>query len=421
MTVPHPSLRLSDRIAELLADPEAAASAWSSRPQWRQSLAHGAPGIALLHIERAATGRGPWEPVRAWLAVAAKGPVTSGPDSYLHYGAPAFAQALACAARARPGSYSSALAHLDDVVADDALRRCDEALARITRGDLPALAEFDAIRGLAGVGAVLLRRDPDGEAIHRVLGYLVRLTADVKHNGRALPGWWTMDGPSGTPDERFPGGHANTGVAHGIAGPLAVLSLALRQGIEVDGQREAIRTILAWLEHWRDGHSWPYWITPGHLDGDGDARAPLAPQRPSWCYGTAGVARAQQLAALALDDSRLRRDAESFLAAALVDPKALAATTDLSACHGSAGLAHIAHRAASDALPHNAARLRSAASLLLDTAHPPRTDPDEQAHHLLETAGPGFLEGAAGTALALLAPATGTIPATSWDACLLTF
>ncbi|MFJ6771603.1 lanthionine synthetase C family protein, partial [Kitasatospora sp. NPDC091257] len=395
MNTPHPAVRLSDRVAELLADPEAVASAWSSRPQWRQSLAHGAPGIALLHIERAATGRGPWEPVRTWLAIAAKGPVTSGADSYLHYGAPAFAHVLACATQARPGSYSSALAHLDDVVAGDALRRCDEALARITRGDLPVLAEFDAIRGLAGVCAVLLPRDPDGEAVHRVLGYLVRLTANVKHAGRALPGWWTMDGPSGTPDERFPGGHANIGLAHGIAGPLSVLSLTLRQGIEVDAQREAIRTILAWLERWRDGHAWPYWITRAH-QADPD-HMPLAPQRPSWCYGTAGVARAQQLAALALDDSRLRHDAETVLAAALVDPKALAATTDLSACHGFAGLAHIAHRAAADALPHNAARLRSAAALLLDTAHPPRTDPDEQASHLLATAGPGFLEGAAGT------------------------
>ncbi|MFJ7911969.1 lanthionine synthetase C family protein [Kitasatospora sp. NPDC096204] len=418
MNTPHPAVRLSDRIAELLTDPEAVPATWSSRPQWRQSLAHGTPGIALLHIERAATGRGPWEPVRAWLAIAANGPVTSGTDSYLHYGAPALAHVLACAAQARPGSYSSALTHLDDVIAVDALRRCDEALARIARGDLPVLAEFDAIRGLTGVGTVLLRRDPSGEAIHRILGYLVRLTADVKHKGRALPGWWTPDGPSGTPDERFPGGHANTGLAHGIAGPLALLSLALRRGVEVDGQRETTRTILAWLERQRDGHAWPYWITPNHLDGT--ARMPLAPQRPSWCYGTAGVARAQQLAALALGDSRLRHDAEHALATALTDPKALAATTDLSACHGFAGLAHIAHRAADDALPDNAARLRFAVALLLDTAHPPRADPDEQAHRLLATAGPEFLEGAAGTALALLAPATGTTLATSWDTCLLT-
>ncbi|WP_033825795.1 lanthionine synthetase LanC family protein, partial [Kitasatospora sp. MBT63] len=92
----------------------------------------------------------------------------------------------------------------------------------------------------------------------------------------------------------------------------------------------------------------------------------------------------------------------------------------LSACHGYAGLAHIAHRAAADASPRNAGRLRSAAALLLDTTHPPYADPDEQAHRLLATAGPAFLEGAAGTALALLAPATDSTPATRWDACLLT-
>ncbi|MFJ7913143.1 lanthionine synthetase C family protein [Kitasatospora sp. NPDC096204] len=362
-------------------------------------------------------GLGPWEPVTAWLSVAAGVPLTSGADSCLYYGAPALAHALTCAAEASPGSYQRALDHLDQVVAADAVRRCEQAKARAERGDLPQLAEFDTIRGLAGFGSILLRRAPDGEAARRVLTCMVRLTDEVKHEGQVLPGWWTLAGPSGKRDERFPGGHANSGLAHGIAGPLALLALALRRGVEVDGQREAIRTILVWLERWRDGHAWPYWITPADLTGPD--RRPLPPQRPSWCYGTAGIARAQQLAALALDDPHLRHDAESALAAALIDPKALAATTDLSACHGYTGLAHIAHRALADASPRNAGRLRSAAALLLDTTHPPHADPDEQARHVLATAGPAFLEGAAGTALALLALATGAAPATRWDACLL--
>ncbi|MFE2726338.1 lanthionine synthetase C family protein [Kitasatospora sp. NPDC059327] len=418
MNTAHPALLLSDRIAELLSDPERTPTGWSSRPQWRQSLAHGAPGIALLHIERAAAGRGPWEPVRAWLSVAADGPLTSGADSYLYYGAPALALVLDCAAQAHPGSYQRAMDRLDRVVAADTVRRCERAEARLERGDLPKLAEFDTIRGLAGLGAVLLRRAPGGTAVRRVLGCLVRLTDEVKHDGELLPGWWTLDGPSGERDERFPDGHANNGLAHGIAGPLALMALGLRRGVEVDGQREAIRRILAWLERWRDDHAWPYWTTPAHLSGPD--RRPYPPQRPSWCYGTAGIARAQQLAALALGDQRVRHDAESALATALVDPKALAATTDLSACHGYAGLAHIAHRAAADATAPGAARLRSAAALLLDTTHPPHADPGEQAHRLLATVGPAFLEGAAGTALALLAPATGSTPATRWDTCFLT-
>ncbi|MFD7583016.1 lanthionine synthetase LanC family protein, partial [Kitasatospora sp. NPDC059817] len=210
----------------------------------------------------------------------------------------------------------------------------------------------------------------------------------------------------------------NTAPARGGGPPPPAPAGPGPRGVVGPAQRQAIGTIAAWLERWRDGHAWPYWITRARLDGT--VRTPLPPQRPSWCYGTAGLARAQQLAALAIGDQRLRHQAESALATALADPKALAATTDLSACHGYAGLAHIAHRAAADALPRNAARLHSAAALLLDTTYPPHTDPDKQAHHLLATAGPGFLEGAAGTALALLAPATGTTPATRWDTCLLT-
>ncbi|MFC9328877.1 lanthionine synthetase C family protein [Kitasatospora sp. NPDC057015] len=402
----------------MLADPADAPAAWRSRPQWRQSLAHGAPGIALLHIERAATGRGPWEPAHTWLAAAASVPITSGTDSYHYYGAPALLHALACAAQARPGSYQQALVRLDRTVADHAVRRCERAFARIDRGELPTLAEFDTIRGLAGIGAVLLHRAPDGEAIRQILTYLARLTEDIQHDRRTLPGWWTAASPSGEPNPRFPAGHANNGMAHGIAGPLALLALALRHGVEVEGQREAIRIILTWLELWRDDHAWPYWVTAAHLAGPD--RKPLVPQRPSWCYGTAGVARAQQLAAIAIGDQHLRHRAENALATALLDPRALAATTDMSACHGYAGLAHIAHRAAEDASPRNAARLGSATSLLLDTTHPPHTDPEEQAHLLVASAGPALLEGAAGTALALLAPATGTTPATRWDGCFLT-
>ncbi|MFJ4676960.1 lanthionine synthetase LanC family protein [Kitasatospora sp. NPDC088783] len=417
MNAPHPALHLSDRIADLLTDPADLPDAWTTHPSWRQSLAHGIPGIALLHVERAASGRGRWEIAARWLSIAATAPVTSGPDSYLYYGAPALTHALACANQARPGTYRTALTHLDRAVEDDTLHRCAQARARLARGDLPALTEFDTIRGLAGLGSLLLRREPGGRALPEVLACLVNLTKDVKDDGNLLPGWWTADGPSGKPDPRFPGGHGNNGLAHGIAGPLALLSLALLHDVEVDGQREAIRTVLDHLERLRSGHTWPYWTTRSHL---ADTRHRPSAQRPSWCYGTAGVARAQQLAALALDDPLLRRAAEAALAAALSDTAALAATTDLSACHGFAGLAHIAHRAAADADPPGVARLRAATALLLDTAHPPRTDPDRQARHLLDTAGPALLEGAAGTALALLAPATATTPATGWDACLLT-
>lgn len=248
MTV-HPMLGLVDAVAAQLADPGTASSVLQPH---RQHLAYGPPGVALLHIERAANGLGPWQRAHDWLAAASHGSLTSGPDSHPFYGMPAYAHALACAADHLPGSYRRALDAMDRQIEIDIRRRLDAAHRRIDAGWLPQLAEFDTIRGLTGYGAYLLRRNPGGPTVRDILDYCVRLTEPIRHCGEDLPGWWTATGPSGSPDERFPGGHANTGMAHGIGGVLAHLALAARKGTVTDGQREALRAILAWLDHWQE-------------------------------------------------------------------------------------------------------------------------------------------------------------------------
>jgi hypothetical protein len=408
-------------VADLLADPATAPVSHRTAATDRQQLAYGPLGIALLHIERAAHGLGPWQRAHGWLAAATRQQFTSGPDSHPFYGAPALAHTVACAADHQPGTYQRALDTLDAQIVTDTRRRLDAAHRRLDAGRLPQLAEFDVIRGLTGYGSYLLRRD--SAALRAVLDYCVRLVEPVSLGGETLPGWWTATGPSGRPDERFSGGHANSGLAHGISGVLALLALAARRGITVDGHYEALRTILAWLDRWREstdrGPSWPYWVTRADLR---DGRlAPSAPRRPSWCYGTGGLARAQQLAALALGDTARQAEAENALASALTDPAQLKATTDDGLCHGFAGLAHVAARTADDAHPTTARQLRAAAQALLTAVCPPGTDPANAAAALVrdEDAGPGFLNGAAGIALAILAPATATPSPTAWDTCLL--
>ncbi|MFI8952191.1 lanthionine synthetase C family protein [Streptomyces sp. NPDC053750] len=413
------ALGLADAVAEQLADPGRV----SLSAAHRQHLAHGLPGIALLHVERAAAGLGPWQRAHDWLEAASREPLTSGPDSHPFYGAPAFAHALACAADHLPGSYRRALDTLDRRTAADASRRVDAAHRRIDTGRLPALAEFDTVRGLTGYGAHLLRRAPDSCVLRAVLDYCVRLTRPITHDGETLPGWWTPTGPSGRPDERFPGGHANNGMAHGIGGVLALLAVAARHGTFVAGHDEAVGRILAWLDHWQEdtgrGPVWPYWVTRVELRTD--CLSPSTPRRPSWCYGTAGLARARQLAALALGDTRRRLDAENALVAALTDPTQLNATTDNTLCHGFAGLAHIAARVADDAHPSTAGQLRAVIPSLLAAVHPPGADPARTAAALIqdEERGPGLLDGAAGIALALLSTGAAEPPRTAWDACLL--
>ncbi|MDG9686151.1 lanthionine synthetase C family protein [Streptomyces sp. DH18] len=420
----HPALGLVDAVASQLADPYTAPLGPRATSSDRQHLAYGPPGIALLHIERAANGLGPWQRAHDWLAAATREPFTSGPDSHPFYGVSAFAHALTCAADHIPGSYQRALNTMDRQIVVDVGCRLDAAHRRIDAGRLPELAEFDTIRGLTGYGAYLLRRAPRSPTTRAVLDYCVRLTEPVTRDGESLPGWWTETGPSGSPDDdRFPGGHANTGMAHGIGGVLALLALAARIGTVADGHRAALRTILTWLDRWQQetgsGAAWPYWVNQGELRTG--RLAPFVPRRPSWCYGTAGLARAQQLAALALGDTDRQIEAENALVASLTDPDQLKATMDNGLCHGFAGLAHVAARTADDAHPSTVGQLRAAIPALLAAVHPPGTDPEFTATALIQDAerGPGLLDGAAGTALALLAPSTAAPPRSAWDACLL--
>jgi hypothetical protein len=372
-------------------------------------LASGALGIALLHVERARTGRAPWTTAHAWLRYAAAEPVDDGPGSHLHYGAPALAMVLHHAADHDPRHYGRALDALDTRIAPTTTARVEHAHRRIDTGQTPALTEFDAIRGLTGLGAYWHRREPDGPALRAVLSYLVRLT-EALPDGR--PGWWTHLAPDGRRSPQFPDGHANNGLAHGIAGPLALLALTHRHGIQVPGHAAAIRRILAWFDQHQHGDDhdrwWPYWTTPS------TDRA-TRPGRPSWCYGTTGIARAQQLAGLALADTTRTQAAEDTLHATLTAPELAKQLDDPGLCHGTAGALLIARRAASDTQTHPA-QTHPLGAALLTLQQQIKNDPlTTAATHPGAT--PDLLGGAAGIALAL-EDRTPTGP--GWDTCLFT-
>ncbi|MGH3126270.1 MAG: lanthionine synthetase C family protein, partial [Streptosporangiaceae bacterium] len=310
----------------------------------------GAAGVAVLHGMRA-HGEPDGERLHAWLACAAREDLSAGPGAGLWFGAPAVAFAVSTAA---PGQYPRVMKSLDAAVSTLVRARLEVALARLAAATRPSLSEFDLVRGLTGLGAYLLRRDPHGELVRRVLTYLVRLTQPVPADdaaGLGAPGWWTSDVPSGQPADAFRGGHADLGMAHGIAGPLALLALAMKQGITVDGHAGAIEGICHWLNTWRHeaptGPWWPERVSLAELR-TGRSVHP-GPARPSWCYGTPGLARAQQLAGQALGNLICQQMAEHSLARCLSDPAQLARITDPALCHGWAGLIATVWCAAADA------------------------------------------------------------------------
>ncbi len=197
-------------VADRLASPTDAQRLGLPQGWHPQSLAYGAAGIALLHVERARAGLGPWQRAHDWLACAAAGQIESRENkNHLHYGVPAVAFALHAAAD-RPGRYARALSTLDRSINKTTRQRLERAHRRMDNGtERPALEEFDSIRGLAGIGAYLLRRAPHGDLLRDVLAYLVRLTEPVKDGADLLPGWWSDQAPSGKPSPDYPGGHSN--------------------------------------------------------------------------------------------------------------------------------------------------------------------------------------------------------------------
>jgi hypothetical protein len=375
-----------------------------------QSLADGAAGTALLHAEAARSHAQPWRMAHRWISTAVAGQVSVADTMGLFLGAPAIGFLLSTTPPEFDHLYAQARRTVHRHILALAHRRTDTALARIARGDLATFAEYDLLYGLTGIGAYLLRTSPDGGALDRILRYLVALTRPLATEGRGLPGWWVRHDPRRGHSPHFPGGHANLGAAHGITGPLLLLAQALRHGIEVHGHREAIWTICEHLNAWRQdtvtGPWWPELLSRRDLDH----RHPHRPHnsRPSWCYGTTGIARAGQLAGIALRDLGLQAFYEDALYRALSDPAQLANVADAGLCHGWAGIYQTATRAAADAVdPRLRELLPMLGNSLLDHI---RLDP---------TAAPGLLTGSAGTALALSTLATQQPPSTGWDACLL--
>ncbi|MGH3899733.1 MAG: lanthionine synthetase LanC family protein [Pseudonocardiaceae bacterium] len=210
------ALAAATDIAERLTAPFILSASRNTHRPTPQSLANGAAGVALLHIERARAGQGDWTTAHAWLSAAAGGALSAGSNASLYFGVPALAFVTHAAAE-HTGKYQRAQANLHTATTALTRTHLDQAHARIDRGDRPALAEFDLIRGLTGLGAYHLRYDPHHEVTAAVLSYLVRLTEPLPGHTDGLPGWWTDLDPTGQATPDYPEGHGNFGMAHGIA------------------------------------------------------------------------------------------------------------------------------------------------------------------------------------------------------------
>jgi lantibiotic biosynthesis protein len=320
--------------------------------------------------------------------------------------------------------YQRFLLSLDDTISSEAT-----ALAtHVRHSAYVSMNDFDVISGLSGIGAYLLSRHEEavtGAALAAVVDALISLVT----RNEALPAWHT---PAhllfdDTARKNYPLGNLNCGLAHGIPGVLAFLSLVRLTDLSFEHLDEAIVTTATWLsthrfdDEW--GVNWPSAIPLRSSEVDGKTilaeadlkNSPGGPSRTAWCYGSPGIARALWLAGRALSRDDFKQLAIDAMEAVFRRPIAVRMIDSPTFCHGVAGLLAVTIRFANETgSPLFRNECQKLTKQILSTFHPDSL----LGFRNLEYGGnqtdqPGFLDGASGVAIVLLSAAIGVEP--GWD------
>lgn len=276
-----------------------------------------------------------------------------------------------------------------------------------------SFSQYDQISGVSGIGRYLLNAEKESTLSpyrEKILAWLIKRTDKDVSRGFFTP-------PQKAPQKelelvpRLARGYINCGLAHGVPGPLALLSLATSQGLKEPHLHNAVRKLADWLvaQHYDDGYgvNWPdYYIEDNNLKGK---------SRTAWCYGLPGIVRTLYLAGRALNDRYLQDFAVESLISVEERPLEVRAIDSPTFCHGIAGLLQIVLRFANDtgdfAFTRFAASLVDQLLILHETEAPLGFRDIETRGSIVDS--PGLLTGALGPALVLLAASTDCPP--NWD------
>jgi hypothetical protein len=319
-TTAQQALRAVDAIAEAI-------TSIAALPGERDpSLGRGQAGLALLYAWLARTRGMPQADVlaRQCLDEAIEAASTQAMNASLYGGFTGLAWA------------ADLVDHLLDPDAEDRGEAVDDALLRLlSRADRWS-APYDLVVGLTGLGVYALQRYPRPLASECLRLVVERLHECAQQDEHGLY-WWTP--PAEIHHEsrkQYPLGRADLGVAHGVAGPIALLGSICGAGVEQATARPVLEGAVSWLlAHsipTKAGPTFPVWLAPGSEPW---------PARCAWCYGDPGIAAALLIAARGVGDAEWEQAAVALALRAAERP---ASETGACFCHGAAGLAHLYNR-----------------------------------------------------------------------------
>lgn len=274
--------------------------------------------------------------------------------------------------------------------------------------------QFDALYGIAGCGRYLLASGSKKQPADNLMEML-RVLVGRSREKNGVPMLYTpRDLLHPMEQENFLHDIVNCGLAHGVPGPLVILSLALKAGYEIDGLRESVEFWSGWLKknHIRDewGTNWT-----GAIYMNNSEQAASKGTRAAWCYGVPGVARSLYIAGDALGDSELMDFAADAMLSVFKRPEKVQNSSAPTMCHGRAGVLQVTMRFFNaTGLPEFQQEAEKICQELVDRFDQSKvwgyTDPSPGGE---ETDSACLLTGAAGVALALLSAACPVEPV--WD------
>lgn len=315
--------------------------------------------------------------------------------------------------------------HLKDVLPawdegdEDINEEIDEALlAALARS--PWTGEFDLINGLVGFGVYALERYPRPLAVSCLEAVVDRLDEMAERHEQGVTWFTPPDLLPPTTREAMPLGCYYLGVAHGVPGVIALLAEVCRSGVRKDRALPLLEKAVSWFLAQRrpeDGgpSCFSSYVGPG---------VNSRPARLAWCYGDPGIAATLLLSARATGREDWEREALAIATRAIQVPLAASGIGEPGLCHGALGLAHLynrIHQAGGGEPFAEAARLWYRRGL--EMRSPERGFAGFSSWQAREDGqfgwvdDSGFLTGASGIGLSLLAGVTAKEP--DWDRILL--
>jgi lantibiotic modifying enzyme len=284
--------------------------------------------------------------------------------------------------------------------------------------------KFDLWEGCAGLGVYALERYPHSNSKLLLELLIKQLDQLAVHTDKGYT-WFT---PPGILPERmrliYPGGFYSLGIAHGISGVISFLSRVHALGILPDTIGKLLDGAVSWLlAQQRENNApliFPQFLLPPE-------NKPLTTDTFGWCHGDLGLAAALISASGCTGESSWKAKAIEAAHASidyLNEISKTASFSDPCLCHGTAGLGHLFNRiyqaSGVEAFKEEARKwfrhtikIRKPGTGIAGFSKYGLNEDGEMA----ELYDPGFIQGAAGIALALLAAVTDLEP--KWDRIML--